>query len=154
MVSFLDDSDSLAQIMPYKVSPLASKKPSTPMIFCSVWKVQFNNDYCFCFFQGPDEDSNTTKGLGGGGGSKMPSRQQSPVHSRYRPLTLINVLLFMKNIQLYFSSHSAAVGIQGGGSQPASNQSLIAGGKPNRNEAVHTHLNETGNKTGTYAKIS
>ena len=51
----------------------------------------------------------------------------------------------MKNIQLYFSSHSAAVGIQGGGGQPASNQSQIAGGKPNRNEAVHTHLNENGN---------
>ena len=56
----------------------------------------------------------------------------------------------MKNIQLYFSSHSAAVGIQGGGGQPASNQSQIAGGKPNRNEAVHTHLNENGNKTGTF----
>jgi len=79
---------------------------------------------CACFrkpkYQGPDEDSNTTKGLGGGG-SKMPSRQQSPVHS---------------------SSHSATVGIQGGGGQQASNQSQIAGGKPNRNEAVHTHLNE------------
>ena len=55
----------------------------------------------------------------------------------------------MKNIQLYFSSHSAAVGIQGGGGQQASNQSQIAGGKPNRNEAVHTHLNENGNKTAT-----